>query len=64
MTRPLQIEFAGAVYRLTSRGNAKQVICLNKKDFTDFLRSLMFGGKKISLHITCLLSNEEPLSST
>jgi hypothetical protein len=54
----------GAVYHLTSRGNAKQVIFLAEKDFTAFLRSLIFGGKKISLHITCLLSDEQPLSST
>jgi hypothetical protein len=40
------------------------VIFLLEKDFADFLRSLVFGGKKISLLITCLLSNEEPLSST
>jgi len=37
MTRPLRIEFAGAVYRLTSRGNARQVIFLDEKDFADFL---------------------------
>jgi hypothetical protein len=48
----------------TSRGNAQQAIFLLEKDFTDFLRSLRFGGKKISLPITCLLSNEPPLSST
>jgi hypothetical protein len=54
----------GAVYHLTSRGNTQQAIFLDEKDFTDFLRSLIFGGKKISLHITCLLSNEPPLSST
>jgi hypothetical protein len=54
----------GAVYHLTSRGNAKEVIFLLEKDFTAFLRSLRFGGKKISLPITCLLSYEPPLSST
>jgi hypothetical protein len=54
----------GAVYHITSRGNSKEVIFLLEKDFTDFLRSLRFGGKKISLPITCLLSDEEPLSST
>jgi hypothetical protein len=27
------------------------VIFLEEKDFTDFLRSLLFGGKKISLPI-------------
>jgi len=40
MTRPLRIEFAGAVYRLTSRGNARQVIFLDEKDFADFLGAL------------------------
>jgi hypothetical protein len=42
----------------TSRGKAKEVIFLLEKDFADFLRSLIFGGKKISLPITCLLSDE------
>jgi len=54
----------GAVYHITSRGKAQQAIFLLEKDFTDFLRSLIFGGKKISLPIACLLSNEPPLSST
>ncbi len=40
MTRPLQIEFAGAVYHITSRGNSKQAIFLHEKDFTDFLSVL------------------------
>jgi len=53
----------GAVYHLTSRGNAQQAIFLLEKDFADFLRSLIFGGKKISLPITCLLSDEPPLAS-
>jgi hypothetical protein len=48
----------------TSRGNAQQAIFLLEKGFADFLRSLRFGGKKISLPITCLLSDEQPLSST
>jgi len=38
MTRPLRIEFAGAVYHLTSRGNAQQAILLDEKDFADFLK--------------------------
>ena len=37
MIRPLQIEFAGAVYHITSRGNSKQAIFIHEKDFTDFL---------------------------
>jgi hypothetical protein len=65
MTRQVRIEFArSSLSPLPPIGNAKQVIFLLEKDFADFLRSLVFGGKKISLPITCLLSNEEPLSST
>jgi len=40
MTRPLGIEFKGAVYYITSGGNAKQAIFLNEKDFTDLLSVL------------------------
>jgi len=32
MVRPLRIEFEGAVYHITSRGNAKQNIFLNRTD--------------------------------
>jgi putative transposase len=51
MTRPLRIEFAGAVYHLTSRGNAKQVIFLDEKDFTDFLGVLSLVVKRYHLII-------------
>jgi len=37
MTRQLRIEFAEAVYHLTSRGNAQQAIFLDEKDFANFL---------------------------
>jgi len=40
MTRPLRIEFAGAVYHITSRGNAKQAIFLHEKDFANFLSDI------------------------
>jgi len=46
MIRPLRIEFAGAVYHITPRGNSKQVIFLHEKDFTDFLGVL---GLKVIL---------------
>ena len=46
MTRPLRIEFAGAVYHLTSRGNAQQAIFLAEKDFADFLGVLCLVVKR------------------
>ncbi len=40
MARPLRIEFPGAVYHLTSRGNARQRIFLNNDDRKLFLETL------------------------
>jgi len=59
MTRPLRIEFAGAVYHLTSRGNAQQAIFLDEKDFADFLGVLCQVVKRYHflLHAYCLMNN-------
>jgi len=59
MTRPLRIEFAGAVYHLTSRGNARQAIFLDEKDFADFLGVLCLVVKRYHfiLHAYCLMNN-------
>jgi putative transposase len=59
MTRPLRIEFAGAVYYITSRGNAKQAIFLDEKDFADFLGVLGLVVKRYHfiLHAYCLMNN-------
>ena len=40
MARPLGLEFAGAVYHLTSRGNARQKIYFNDADRELFLHTL------------------------
>ena len=37
MTRPLRIEYPGAVYHITSRGNAYQDIFLDDTDREKFL---------------------------
>jgi len=59
MTRPLRIEFKGAVYHITSRGNARQAIFLDEEDFTDFLRVLCSVVKRYHfiLHTYCLMNN-------
>lgn len=59
MTRPLRIEFKGALYHITSRGNARQVIFLTEKDFTDFLFVLCSVVKRYHfiLHAYCLMNN-------
>ena len=59
MTRPLRVEFNGAVYHITSRGNARQAIFLGEKDFADFLSVLCSVVKRYHflLHAYCLMNN-------
>jgi len=40
MSRPLRIEYPGAFYHITARGNAKQDIFLNENDYLKFLELL------------------------
>ena len=37
MARPLRLEFPGALYHLTARGNARARIYLDESDRNDFL---------------------------
>ena len=59
MARPLRIEFPGALYHITSRGNAKQTIFFDEEDFTDFLTVLGQVTKRyhLLLHSYCLMPN-------
>ena len=59
MTRPLRIEFNGALYHITSRGNARQAIFLNGEDFTGFLGILNSVVRRYNflLHAYCLMDN-------
>ena len=59
MTRPLRIEFADAVYHVTSRGNGRQKIFLDEQDNRKFLELF---GKTIErfnwiCHAFCLMVN-------
>ena len=40
MTRPLRLEFAGALYHVTSRGDRRENIFLNDVDRRDWLNVL------------------------
>jgi REP element-mobilizing transposase RayT len=40
MSRPLRLQYPGAVYHLTSRGNARQKIFLDDADRQAFLNTL------------------------
>jgi len=59
MARPLRIEFPGALYHITSRGNARQTIFLDEEDFTDFLTILGQVTRRYHflLHSYCLMHN-------
>ena len=40
MSRPIQLEYAGALYHITSRGNERKPIFLEDADFELFLEVL------------------------
>ncbi|MFQ5542097.1 MAG: transposase, partial [Candidatus Binatia bacterium] len=59
MARPLRLEFPGAVYHLTSRGNARQRIFLDDEDQEGFLNTLSHVVSRYSwlCHAYCLMDN-------
>jgi REP element-mobilizing transposase RayT len=59
MARPLRVEFPGAVYHVTSRGNARQSIFIddeNRDGFLDVL-SIVVERFKWLCHAYCLMEN-------
>jgi REP element-mobilizing transposase RayT len=59
MARPLRIEFPGALYHVTSRGNAREPIFLDNADRQDFLGRLgeVVLSHRWHCHAYCLMSN-------
>lgn len=71
MARPLRIEYPGAVYHITSRGNAQGKIYLKAEDRSDFLSILSDTIERYNwlCHAYCLMDNHyhlliETLDST
>jgi len=59
MTRPLRLEYEGAIYHVTSRGNAQEDVFLKDSDRTRFLEIL---GDVVArygwiCHAYCLMNN-------
>ena len=52
MARPLRIEFPGALYHVTSRGNEKRPIVRSNRDRKAFLRFLGEAVKRFNWSIT------------
>ena len=59
MARPLRIEFPGAVYHVTSRGNARQDIFIDDEDRGSFLDLLSIVVERFNwlCHAYCLMGN-------
>ena len=59
MSRPLRLEFAGALYHITSRGNGRNFIYLQDDDFELFLQVLTDVCERYNwvVHAYCLMSN-------
>ena len=59
MARPLRIEFPGAVYHVTSRGNAKQAIFIDDEDRHGFSGALSIVVERFNwlCHAYCLMGN-------
>ena len=59
MARPLRVEFPGAVYHVTSRGNARKAIYLSDGDRYDFLDVLQQVVQRYHwlCHSYCLMGN-------
>ncbi|MFB2642103.1 transposase [Shewanella bicestrii] len=59
MNRPLQLEFAGALYHITSRGNSRKAIYLEEADFELFLDVLdeVCLRHNWVIHSYCLMDN-------
>jgi REP element-mobilizing transposase RayT len=59
MARPLRIEYAGAVYHVTSRGNEKKPVFKDDRDRENFLNALQHVNKRYNwiCHAYCLMTN-------
>lgn len=59
MTRPIRIEFAGALYHVTSRGNRQEDIYIDDEDRLNFLSLLSQVSKDYNwlIHAYCLMDN-------
>ena len=59
MARPIRIEFAGALYHVTTRGDRQEDIFLSDQDRTDFLTILEQVCERFNwlVHAYCLMDN-------
>ena len=65
MSRPLRLEFPGALYHVTARGNDRQVIYLDDADRLDFIEVLTEVVTQFNwrCHAYCLMDNQQNAGS-
>jgi REP element-mobilizing transposase RayT len=59
MARPLRIEFPGAIYHVTSRGNERKTVFKSQRDREKFLSYLESATERYEavIHVYCLMDN-------
>lgn len=59
MARPIRVQYPGALYHVIARGNAKQLVYLDDRDRTAFLRWLgdAVENHNLIIHAYCLMDN-------
>ena len=55
MARPLRVEFEGAVYHLSARGNARQPVFRDERDCARFLELLTESAQRFEAAILCFV---------
>ena len=63
MARPLRIEFLGALYHVTSRGDRQEAIFDDDQDRTAFVNVLAEVILRFWLALPCVLFDGQPLPS-
>ena len=63
MARPLRVEFAGGLYHVTSRGNARQDVYADNHDRATFLSLVDRIRTRYDWYIHTYLFNEQSLPS-
>jgi REP element-mobilizing transposase RayT len=64
MARPLRIEYPGALYHVTCRGNSRGKVFLIDPDRELFLQVLGASRREVQLALPCLLLDVKPLPPT
>ena len=60
MSRPLRIQYPGAVYHLMNRGSAGRKVFLSRTDYREFLKTVSEAHDLSGRRSVCLLFNAKP----